>query len=226
MGLPVMKMAFRQHLITRKQSFQKENVWDQIAVESPLEIRVSYNQADEKLEGPVSMTLRTPGADLQLVLGYLFCEGIIGSIADVVYSKIADAACAGKTDRATIELKLKDAFLKSQGDRRTITSSACGMCGKLSAAEIYKESPWPISPLQVEDQLLYKLAEKLRGFQPLFEKTGGTHGVGIFDTGGNLVASGEDVGRHNAVDKVIGFAFLKNQLPASELGLFLSEIHS
>ncbi len=165
--------------------FGSEGETDQIVVEEPLEILVNGRH--------LSVTMRTPGNDEELASGFLLTEGIIRGRDQI-------RAIAGAGNRIEIELDHDPEI----APRLTMTS-ACGVCGKSSLEEVYKHrSPTIRSKIQMDPETLLTLPAKLKSAQLLFQRTGGLHAAGIFDTGGTLDVIREDVGRHNAVDKVIG----------------------
>ena len=166
---------------------------DAIAVEEPLEIRVDGE--------PLAVTMRTPGHDEELALGFLWGEGLIDG-----------PRRAGPTaDLAANVVEVEGPLLRDVGARRFYTSSSCGVCGKgaLEEVAVYSEPAAP-GP-EIERALLARLPEALR--QPTFQRTGGLHATGLFDPSGELLTVREDVGRHNAMDKVVGRALLGGMLP-------------
>ncbi len=175
---------------------------DEVAVEEPLEIRVDG--------APLAVTMRTPGHDEQLALGFLYGEGLIDGPRE--------AGLSG--DFAANVIEVAGPLARDPGARRFYTTSSCGVCGKGALAEIAVLSP-PLSPGPVVARsLLAALPEALR--QPGFERTGGLHATGLFSAGGELLAVREDVGRHNAMDKVIGWALAQRRLPLSDCILCVS----
>jgi FdhD protein len=170
---------------------------DTLAVEEPLEIRVGG--------AAVSVTMRTPGHDLDLALGFLVTEGVIREPA-----QIASATnCADNVVDVTLH---DDATITP---RSFYTSSSCGLCGKDSIAAVRTTSSYDVAGdgVVVAMQTLTSLPERLRAAQRVFDRTGGLHAAGLFDGDGNLRCLREDVGRHNAVDKVIGWAVQNADLP-------------
>jgi FdhD protein len=166
---------------------------DDVAVEEPLEIRVDGE--------PLSVTMRTPGQDDELALGFLFGEGLID----------APRTAGPPPDLAANAIEVSGPLLADPGVRRFYTSSSCGVCGK-GAIEQVSVAAQPVAPgPQVARRLLATLPEQLR--QPEFERTGGMHATGLFAADGTLLCVREDVGRHNAADKVIGRALLDGMLP-------------
>jgi FdhD protein len=180
-----------------------DGVSDQVAVEEPLEIRVDG--------APLAVTMRTPGNDEELALGFLYGEGLIDA-----------PRSAGPTeDFAANTIEVAGPLLREPGARRFYTTSSCGVCGKGALEEVaavVTAAP-PQGPV-LDRELLAELPQRLR--QPTFERTGGLHATGLFDSAGELLLSREDVGRHNAMDKVIGRALLDGLLPLGERILCVS----
>src|SRR4249919_131528 len=176
---------------------------DQVAVEEPLEIRIGGR--------PVAVTMRTPGHDEELALGFCLSEGL----RPVSAAPPADLAVN------TVEVDAAD-FEAARVQRSFYTSSSCGVCGKGALEAVAVEAPRVGSDLTATVELLAALPEKLRAAQPAFAATGGLHATGLFDSDGELVVLREDVGRHNALDKVLGWAFLEGRLPLARSILCLS----
>ena len=168
---------------------------DDLAVEDPMELR---------LDGyPVSVLMRTPGHDEELAAGFLVTEGIVRTLDEI--RKIEPRPDEGRVlvflaDEVKVDL--------SRLSRHLFTGSSCGICGKATLDAIFTHCPPVASPLEIRDEILLAAPGKLRSAQSIFETTGGLHAAGIFSTGGELLIAREDIGRHNAVDKVIGRAFL------------------
>jgi FdhD protein len=195
---------------------------DAIAVEEPLEIRLlRQGSADNGGTGrAISITMRTPGNDVELALGFLFGEGILREPADVI-----DARPCGPTGNVLRVIVRTDLPLDLQRlDRNFYTSSSCGVCGKASIQAVTASLGMRTicSELSVSETALRRLPASLREFQPGFERTGGMHAVGLFDGEGEYVASYEDVGRHNAMDKLVGAALRTGRLPWSDRIVLLS----
>ena len=169
---------------------------DSVAVEEPLEIRVNG--------APVAVTMRTPGHDEELALGFLLSEGIKPIRAGLTEDLAAN----------TVEAEV-EAFDPHRLARHFYTSSSCGVCGKGALDAVAVEAPRVESELRVEAALAASLPERLREAQAAFAETGGLHATGLFDERARLLCLREDVGRHNAMDKVIGWAFSKRRLPLS-----------
>jgi FdhD protein len=166
---------------------------DEVAVEEPLEIRVDG--------APLAVTMRTPGNDEELALGFLYGEGLID----------APREAGPSPDLAANIVEVRGPLLRDPGERRFYTTSSCGVCGKGALEEVAIHSPLVPGGPTVERSLLASLPERLR--QPAFERTGGVHATGLFSAEGELVLTREDIGRHNAMDKVIGRALLDGWLP-------------
>lgn len=183
---------------------------DTLVAEEPLEIRVEGR--------PLSVTMRTPGDDFDLVAGFLTTEGVIAAPADVATMRY----CAGATDGGmntynVIDVALGDGVAPPAAslDRNFYTTSSCGVCGKASVDAVRTVSRWAVDadPARVPASVLAGLPECLRTAQKVFDKTGGLHAAGLFDAEGSLLCVREDVGRHNAVDKVVGWAARAGALP-------------
>jgi len=181
---------------------ERDGERDAVAVEEPLEIRVGGE--------PLSVTMRTPGHDEELALGFLFGEGLIDG-----------PRRAGLTDDlAANVIEVEGPLLRDPGRRRFYTTSSCGVCGKGALEEVAVASePAPPGP-RVARALLADLPARL--VQPGFERTGGLHATGLFDREGELLLAREDVGRHNALDKVVGAALLAGMVPLRERLLCVS----
>jgi FdhD protein len=180
----------------------RDGVRDEVAVEEPLEIRVDGS--------PLAVTMRTPGHDEELALGFLHGEGLIDGPRE-----------AGPTeDFAANIVEVAGPLSRDPGARRFYTTSSCGVCGKGALEEVAVHAP-PLAPGPlVERALLASLPDRLR--QPAFERTGGLHATGLFDAAGQLLLLREDVGRHNAMDKVIGRALLDGLVPLRDSILCVS----
>jgi len=185
--------------VTRYDAGRSTERPDTLAVEEPLEIRVDGT--------PVSVSMRTPGHDLDLALGFLVTEGIVAKPSDVA----AAINCADNV----VDVSLRTPLPDLSPTRNFFTSSSCGMCGKASIDAVRTTSAYDVStdPLVVTAQVLTSLPESLRAAQRVFDRTGGLHAAGLFDAQGQLLCLREDVGRHNAVDKVVGWAVQESRLP-------------
>ena len=184
---------------------------DRLAIEEPLEIRLGNR--------PISVTMRTPGHDQELAVGFLFTEGILKTPADVaaVIGPSRDSA-----NVVSVKLRRGVRFDHSKLKRHFYTTSSCGVCGKTTLQAIRVKNMPVSSNLRIPLALLYSLPEKLREEQETFEETGGLHAAAVFDARGHLLYLREDVGRHNAVDKVVGAALLERALPLDQHVLMVS----
>jgi FdhD protein len=176
---------------------------DVVAVEEPLEIRIGGR--------PVAVTMRTPGHDEELALGFALSEGLRPGAA-----RLPDDLAAN-----TVELDAPG-FDPERLARSFYTSSSCGVCGKGALEAVAVEGPSTASDLRVAAALVATLPDRLREAQPAFDATGGIHATGLFDAAGTLLCLREDVGRHNAMDKVVGWAFREGRLPLTEAMLCVS----
>ena len=190
---------------------------DWVAVEAPLEIRLD----DE----PLVVTMRTPGRDRELAAGFLFTEGIVGGREQIEAIEPCAAPLAYAPDNVVF-VRLSRGARRSREQvlkaRREFTAvAACGLCGKARLEDIYQRLP-EIRPLACSIEQLRPLPGRMRVSQTLFERTGGLHAAALFDPGGELLGLEEDVGRHNAVDKLIGRFLLAGELPLSDRILVVS----
>ncbi|EFK36181.1 formate dehydrogenase accessory protein [Chryseobacterium gleum] len=199
---------------------------DDISVEEPLEIRVSYSAEGKKESKNISVTMRTPGNDAEFAAGFLFTEGIISGREQIKSIYSPQAECSRNSENVVI-VELTEGFVPElmKADRNFYTTSSCGVCGKGSIESIRTVSAFhnhTKENTEVSLETLYQLSEKLQSFQNNFSATGGIHASGIFDLEGNLLALREDVGRHNALDKLIGYALSAGLLPLNNKILLLS----
>ncbi|MCD9856752.1 formate dehydrogenase accessory sulfurtransferase FdhD [Epilithonimonas sp. JDS] len=199
---------------------------DDVSVEEPLEIKVLYRDGETEVIKNISVTMRTPGNDAELALGFLFTEGIISSQDQIKNIENRLSNCATSSQNV-ITVEFEDHFTPNlmNADRNFYTTSSCGVCGKGSIEAIRTVSVFEQIKKEctkIELGVLYQLSDRLRSFQNNFTATGGIHASGMFDTAGNLLAIREDVGRHNALDKLIGYALSANLLPLKNNILLLS----
>ncbi|MQS12549.1 formate dehydrogenase accessory sulfurtransferase FdhD [Streptomyces kaniharaensis] len=193
---------------------------DALAAEEPLEIRVGGE--------PLTVTMRTPGQDFDLVAGFLVGEGLVHAAEELAALRY----CAGTDEAGANTYNVVDATLRGaaralplSAHRNLLTTSACGLCGRdtVDAVRTHVRHPVAEDPLSVEPSLLYGLPDRLRAAQRTFESTGGLHAAGLFDAAtGELLCAREDVGRHNAVDKVVGWALREGRLPLTGHVLLVS----
>lgn len=184
---------------------------DQLATEEPLEIRLVSPQKT------VAVTMRTPGADFELTAGFLYSEGVVSRREDIDrISYCVDPDVDGEQRYNIVNVKLKEGLSPDLQplERHFFTTSACGVCGKASLEALrLRGCPVILEGPEVSAEVIYSLPEQLRAAQRVFSTTGGLHAAALFDTQGQLLSVREDVGRHNALDKLVGSAVLSDQLP-------------
>lgn len=189
---------------------------DVLIAEEPLEVRLNG--------APLAVTMRTPGDDVHLAHGFLLSEGVIGSPDDVVTARycagsvVADETGVPQNTYNVLDVALAPGVPAPLVDptRNFYTTSSCGVCGKASIEAIEQQTRWPVADdaVRLDPAVLVGLPDALREHQRAFDRTGGLHAAGLFTHDGQLLRSAEDVGRHNAVDKVLGWALLQGLLPA------------
>jgi FdhD protein len=192
---------------------------DTLVVEEPLEIRVAGR--------PLTVTMRTPGADFDLAAGFLVSEGVVRSADEIAGIRY----CAGATDNGGNTYNVLDVVLAAgvpppdpSLQRNFYTTSSCGLCGKASLDAVRTTASWSVAedPMGIDAALVAALPDRLREAQRVFDRTGGLHAAGLFDEHGNLLCLREDVGRHNAVDKVVGWALREGRVPLRATVLLVS----
>ena len=195
---------------------------DELATEEPLEIRLEVGGKTV----PLAVTMRTPGDDYELVAGYLYCEGVVHSRADLPsLSHCIDPTVDAEQRHNIVNARLRPGLRADlrRLDRHVFQSSACGVCGKASLEQLETRAcPAPVLNRPLPYEVILDLPAKLRAAQGLFAATGGLHAAGLFSAAGELLAAREDVGRHNAVDKLVGWALLNDRLPLSDQVLLVS----
>jgi FdhD protein len=189
---------------------------DLLAAEEPLEIRLGYGPQDQREQKSISVTMRTPGNDFELALGFLFTEGIIQSPDQIYHIQYCTEANTIENKENIVRVELNEHVEIDFGrlQRNFYTTSSCGVCGKESIEAVKvvcQPSPGSYPQLRIEKELIVSLPDKLRAQQNVFEHTGGLHASASFDTEGNLLLLREDVGRHNALDKLIGASLSLHQ---------------
>lgn len=191
---------------------------DSLAVEEPLEIRLDGRA--------LTVTMRTPGHDVELTHGFLLAEGIIGGREDVAvvrYCDGVDDTGANTYNVLDVQLAPGVAAADGAGARNFVTSSACGVCGKESLDQVRTRTRFPLTGgFAVSARALTGMPPRMRERQKVFQSTGGLHAAALFTPDGTLLALREDVGRHNAVDKVLGWALTENRIPLSDSVLVVS----
>jgi FdhD protein len=197
-----------------------ENIEDLISIEEPLEISLKYKEKDEWLTKSLSITMRTPGHDEDLVRGFLFNEQIIQNIKDIksIESYGEKVGQYKIQNKILVTLNNSENINISKIKRDFLTNSSCGVCGKssLDALEIVKKDKTPKSNPKLSKDVIIESPTTLRKNQSEFSKTGGIHASGLFSSDGKLISLREDVGRHNALDKMIGDSLLKDILKPND----------
>ena len=189
---------------------------DLVAIEEPLEIRVEGRS--------VALTMRTPGHDEELAVGFLLTEGVLASIDDVMDLDVCSARDGGPANVIDVRLTHPESVNLDKLSRHVFTSSSCGLCGKATIESIRQQCP-PLPPRKTtvpNSATILGLPAKLRARQATFETTGGLHAAALFSAAGEIEVTREDVGRHNAVDKVLGRALLDRRTDIDALGLLVS----
>ncbi len=192
---------------------------DALAVEEPLELRIDGRT--------LAVTMRTPGNDMELAAGFLLAEGVVRCAGDITSMRY----CAGTGPDGMQTYNLLDIVLAegveppdASVERNFLTTSSCGLCGAAGIEAVRRRSSYDVAgdPLHVTPELISRLPETLRAAQAAFDRTGGLHAAGLFDAEGRLLCAREDVGRHNAVDKVLGWALQNGYVPGRGLLLMVS----
>lgn len=220
-GVSAKKANIQQ--VTASEVYDLEDV---LSVEEPLEIRLRYRSGSQLISNNVSVTMRTPGNDEDLALGFLFTEGIINSIGDIKDVSHLDMSCTDKKENIIV-VELMDHAVPNLGtsERNFYTTSSCGVCGKGSIQSIKTVSIYQNiekSELNIHQEYLFGMGRKLKLGQLNFEASGGIHASGLFNLNADLLVLREDVGRHNALDKLIGHYFQQGELPLNDKILLLS----
>jgi FdhD protein len=191
---------------------------DALAAEEPLEIRI----AASSIATPLSVTMRTPGHDEELAAGFLLTEGIVGEASQIAALRSYITSASGKKNGMEVEVQNCE-FDPGQLQRNFFAASSCGICGKASIDAIRQRGlRAPNADFRFDPELLCTLPEKLCEAQTVFSRTGGLHAAALFDSSGDLVVLREDIGRHNAVDKIVGWAMLQGLLPLSQHVMLVS----
>lgn len=214
----------RQIIKFRKGIFEAQT--DHLASEEPLEIQLAYGPLGQRQQMNLAVTMRTPGEDFDLVYGFLFTEGLIQGRKDVLQMRYPGVQLSPEAQENSIlvELHPSSQFDAARLQRHFYTSSSCGVCGKASLEMVQNQSAFLLPAQQplIHPETLLRLPEALLTQQSLFNHTGGIHAAGLFSSNGDLLHLREDVGRHNALDKVIGAALQKRTFPLSDNLLLVS----
>lgn len=202
--------------VTEWNKGEVRRVQDSIAGEEPLEIRIGAT--------PLAVTMRTPGHDLELAAGFLFTEGIIRSRKDIrSLEAVTEGTRASRGNVVVAQLTGDASYDANQSQRNFFANSSCGVCGKASIDAVRSQLlRSPNAEFRVSPDLLCRLPVNLSAAQDIFDRTGGLHAAGLFNASGELLVAREDIGRHNAVDKAIGWALRESRLPLSENILLVS----
>jgi FdhD protein len=210
-----------EHINIQKISAGERNeVSDQVAVEEPLEIQLAYSTPTGRMQKSIAVTMRTPGHDEELAAGFLFTEGIISNSACIQEIR----RLPSDENRILVILHENIIPTLAHASRNFYSTSSCGICGKASIDAIRTAPGYSNEKddICINTSAFYHLQDKLKEQQLVFENTGGIHASALFDLEGNFMMLREDVGRHNALDKVIGKMLLEGKLPLSHFILFLS----
>ena len=234
-----MSQAFFETTVENVRERHSLNVRDRLAAEEPLEIQLCYGPATARATKSISVTMRTPGDDLELAAGFLMTEGVLKDPADIhsleygpqgerpplaLFDKQENALSdlPGR-NRVVVQLAPDVKVSLATLERNFYTTSSCGVCGKASLLALRAACPPRVAQnFHVDTGMLYELHSRLRTAQEVFQQTGGIHSAALFNTKGELMRIREDVGRHNALDKLIGTSLLEDELPLRERLLLLS----
>jgi FdhD protein len=218
------KQSVTTHKITRFEATGPAETSDVLVVEEPLEIRIAHGSFPHRRQVAISVTMRTPGHDPELAAGFLFTEGIIRRPEDISHIRHIPATNR-LSDGNVILVELAEGIIVDlkKLERHFYTTSSCGVCGKTSIDAVHAVCPPSRSGgFTIQPELLMTLPAVLRQEQLLFNTTGGLHAAGLFDREGRLLLLREDIGRHNAVDKIIGHQLTGGNIPLSEALLLVS----
>lgn len=203
--------------IERIQGHSLSSVDDVLAVEEPLEIRIGYGPKTERIRKSLSITMRTPGHDFELAAGFLFTEGLISDRRHIEGISYCGPALFGDGSNNTVRVELSpDVKMDMKKlERHFYTTSSCGVCGKTSLEALRTKSNFQTSggDFSISASTIHRLPNLLREAQSVFAATGGLHATALFTSDGKLLCLREDVGRHNAFDKIVGRALLDGKLP-------------
>lgn len=212
--MPALRNNVELTQVIEWESGQSRRVEDYLAAEEPLEIRIGNR--------PLTVTMRTPGHDRELAAGFLWTEGIVDEREQIVALCQNEVEVGAKGNVVEVELA-EGAFEQDEMQRNFFAASSCGICGKASIESIRNRGLRAPNPdFRIDPEILCALPDRLRAGQEAFGRTGGLHAAGLFNAAGELLVLREDIGRHNAVDKVAGWALLSGLLPLSEHVLMVS----
>ncbi len=212
--------------IHKRRAGGREAVTDAVALEEPLEIRLAYSTPEGRALRSLSITMRTPGHDHELAAGFLLSESIVTKPDDIVAIETcgAPAPDTGRRNAVRVELDASVAVDLNRLERHFYSTSSCGVCGKASLDALRAVGIRELTEARpvFTEEVLTRLPGALRKRQATFDTTGGLHAAGVFDSSGRILDVAEDVGRHNAVDKLLGSMLLAGRLPAAEHGMIVS----
>jgi FdhD protein len=207
--------------ISQVRKSKREPRSDVLAVEEPLEIRIEFGPETSRTKKSISITMRTPGQDFELAVGFLFTEGILRKREDLRQVSF----CGPSKNVVRVDINPDVVIDIKSLERHFYTSSSCGVCGKTSIEALRVKTSHPeesLSPFKIQASTVHSLPSKLRETQGIFNTTGGIHACACFNIDGTILVSREDVGRHNALDKLIGFYFLNSNIPLNSHILLVS----
>lgn len=211
-NLPPQSLALSQ--VAEWNNGTTRHLQDALAAEEPLEIRLG--------DRPLTITMRTPGHDRELAAGFLLSEGFIEGAEQILSLTQAVPRNGGRSNRVEVQLE-QGAGEPADLQRNFVSTSSCGICGRASIEAVRRRNlRAPNAGLRIDPELLCRLPERLRAEQQVFGRTGGLHAAALFDTTGKLLVLREDIGRHNAVDKVAGWALLQDMVPLRDCVLLVS----
>ena len=221
-----MTVTSRAFTVNKIDGNSAKSVADQVAVEEPLEIRLGYKTPEGRTTSSVSITMRTPGFDAELAVGFLYSESIVRNANDIMKVEHSGPVAPDTGNHNIVRVDLASNVEVDLGrlQRHFYTTSSCGVCGKssLDALRVTGAQQLDSSHGSFSKATLIAMPDALRARQQTFDQTGGLHAAAAFDSQGEILVVHEDVGRHNAVDKVVGTLLARDLLPASELGLMVS----
>ncbi|HRG57631.1 MAG TPA: formate dehydrogenase accessory sulfurtransferase FdhD [Bacteroidia bacterium] len=197
---------------------------DLLAVEEPMEIKINYFNNTIPIEKNISVTMRTPGNDFELAAGFLFTEGIIKNSSDIEQISYCKKALHENNENVIKVILKQDASIYlNSAERNFYITGSCGVCGKASIESIMQQSQFSCNlDFQIPIETIFNLVQQMKDVQINFKHTGGIHACGLYDQEGKIILVREDVGRHNALDKLIGKFVLENKLPLHHYILLLS----
>ncbi|MEP7195829.1 MAG: formate dehydrogenase accessory sulfurtransferase FdhD [Saprospiraceae bacterium] len=203
-----------------------EIIEDALVIEEPLELVLKYQLNNSAVYKALSITMRTPGTDLELALGFLYSEGIIDRLSDVLKIDFKISCQDSEYINQSIIIEIANHIIPKikELERHFYANSSCGVCGKTALDIVANNSKFILKKQEklISKNTIYNLPDKLISAQKLFKKTGGIHACALFDFNGELIHFAEDVGRHNALDKLIGYCLNENKIPRDEHILLLS----